>query len=48
VRWVEFEAYPSMESGLYRVGIAFETWDVRSLRDIMRNLEVRTTPEKPL
>ena len=27
------------ESGLYRVGLAFETWDVRSLRDIMRHLD---------
>ena len=39
VRWVQFEPDSSMESGLYRVGIAFETWDVRTLRDIMRNLE---------
>jgi PilZ domain len=39
VRWVQFEPDSSMESGLYRVGIAFETWDVRTLRDIMRHLE---------
>jgi hypothetical protein len=39
VRWVQFEPDSSMESGLYRVGMAFETWDVRTLRDIMRHLE---------
>jgi hypothetical protein len=41
VRWVQFEPDPSMESGLYRVGVAFETWDVRTLRDIMCHLEVQ-------
>ena len=39
VRWVQFEPDSLTESGLYRVGLAFETWDVRSLRDIMRDLD---------
>jgi hypothetical protein len=39
VRWVQFEPGSLMDSGLYRVGLAFETWDVRTLRDIMRHLE---------
>ena len=36
VRWVQFEPDPSSETGLYRVGLAFETWDVRGLKELMR------------
>jgi hypothetical protein len=41
VRWVQFEPDPSKNSGLYRVGLAFETWDVRGLKEIMRHLSGR-------
>jgi hypothetical protein len=35
VRWVQFEPGPSSGAGLYRVGLAFETWDVRGLKEIL-------------
>ena len=38
VRWVQFEPDFSRNESLYRVGIAFEAWDVRSLREIIRHL----------
>jgi hypothetical protein len=38
VRWVQFEPDPTRSESLYRVGMAFETWDVRELREIMRHL----------
>ena len=37
VRWVQFEPDPSMDEGLYRVGLEFETWDVRGLKKIIRH-----------
>jgi hypothetical protein len=35
VRWVQFEPDASSGEGLYRVGLAFETWDVKSLKAIL-------------
>jgi hypothetical protein len=35
VRWVQFEPDSSSGAGLYRVGLAFETWDVRGLKAIL-------------
>ena len=37
VRWVELDGEPSGAPIIYRVGLAFETWDVRKLKDIMRH-----------
>jgi PilZ domain-containing protein len=37
VRWVELEAEGSTDERIYRVGLAFETWDVRGLKEIMRH-----------
>ena len=34
VRWVQFEPDASSGEGLYRVGLAFETWDVKGLKAI--------------
>jgi hypothetical protein len=41
VRWVQFEPDASTQEGLYRVGMAFETWDVARLKEIMRHLAAR-------
>jgi hypothetical protein len=35
VRWVQFEPDASSGEGLYRVGLSFETWDVKSLKAIL-------------
>ncbi len=35
VRWVQFEPDPASGAGLYRVGLAFETWDVKGLKAIL-------------
>jgi hypothetical protein len=35
VRWVQFE--PAGDESCYRVGMSFETWDVRQLKDILRH-----------
>lgn len=35
VRWVQFEPDSSSGEGLYRVGLAFETWDVKGLKAIL-------------
>ena len=37
VRWVELESEGSNDERVYRVGLAFETWDVRGLKEIMRH-----------
>jgi PilZ domain len=37
VRWVELESDHSNDERIYRVGLAFETWDVRGLKEIMRH-----------
>jgi hypothetical protein len=35
VRWVQFEPDASSGEGLYRVGLAFETWDVKRLKAML-------------
>jgi PilZ domain len=35
VRWVQFEPDASSGEGLYRVGLAFETWDVQRLKAML-------------
>ena len=45
VRWVQFEPDPSTGEGLYRVGLAFETWDVRGLKEIMRQRGSKDAPK---
>jgi hypothetical protein len=37
VRWVELESGGSNDERIYRVGLAFETWDVRGLKEIIRH-----------
>lgn len=37
VRWVELESEGFNDERIYRVGLAFETWDVRGLKEIMRH-----------
>lgn len=39
VRWVELDDERSGEQVIYRVGLAFETWDVKKLKDIVRHCE---------
>ena len=45
VRWVRFEPDPSSRGGLYRVGLAFETWDVRGLKEIIRHCAPSEAPK---
>jgi hypothetical protein len=35
VRWVRFDPAKRQEEATYRIGLAFETWDVRRLMDIV-------------
>jgi hypothetical protein len=37
VRWVHLESEPSSDESIYRIGLAFETWDVRGLKEIIRH-----------
>jgi hypothetical protein len=39
VRWVSLESGESRCEGIYRMGLAFETWDVRRLKEIVRHCE---------
>jgi len=39
VRWVTLESDESQREGIYRMGLAFETWDVRRLKEIIRHCE---------
>jgi len=39
VRWVCLDADESQREGIYRMGLAFETWDVRRLKEIIRHCE---------
>jgi PilZ domain len=39
VRWVCLDADEAQREGIYRVGLAFETWDVRRLKEIVRHRE---------
>ena len=45
VRWVRFEPDPSSRGGLYRVGLVFETWDVRGLKEIIRHCAPSEAPK---
>ncbi len=37
VRWVELEPEPRDNQPVYRTGVAFETWDVRRLKEIIQS-----------
>jgi hypothetical protein len=39
VRWVSRESGESERDGIYRMGLAFEAWDVRRLKDIIHHCE---------
>jgi len=39
VRWVSLESEEMRREGIYRMGLAFETWDVRRLKEIIRHCE---------
>ena len=39
VRWVSLESQDAEREAIYRVGLAFETWDVRRLKEIIRHCE---------
>jgi PilZ domain len=39
VRWVNLESEEARREAIYRIGLAFETWDVRRLKEIIRHCE---------
>jgi hypothetical protein len=39
VRWVRLESEEAQREAIYRIGLAFETWDVRRLKEIIRHCE---------
>jgi hypothetical protein len=39
VRWVNLESEEAQREAIYRIGLAFETWDVRRLKEIIRHCE---------
>jgi len=39
VRWVTLETEEAQRDAIYRVGLAFETWDVRRLKEIIHHCE---------
>jgi hypothetical protein len=39
VRWVSLESDEARREAIYRIGLAFETWDVRRLKEIIRHSE---------
>jgi len=39
VRWVSLESEEAQRETIYRIGLAFETWDVRRLKEIIRHCE---------
>ena len=39
VRWVSLESEESQREAIYRMGLAFETWDVRRLKEIIHHCE---------
>jgi hypothetical protein len=45
VRWVQFEPDSSSGQGLYRVGLVFETWDVKETKAIMRHYKPTEVPK---
>jgi hypothetical protein len=44
VRWVRFERTRGQEEAAYRIGLAFETWDVRRLKEIMHHCRQTLAP----
>lgn len=44
VRWVSLESEEAREA-IYRIGLAFETWDVRRLKEIIRHCERTFAPK---
>lgn len=45
VRWVSLESEDSQREAIYRMGLAFETWDVRRLKEIIRHCERTFAPK---
>ena len=39
VRWVRLESEDAQREAIYRIGLAFETWDVRRLKEIIHHCE---------
>ena len=39
VRWVSLDSEEPQREAIYRIGLAFETWDVRRLKEIIRHCE---------
>ena len=39
VRWVSLQSDEAQREAIYRIGLAFETWDVRRLKEIIRHSE---------
>jgi PilZ domain len=48
VRWVQLEPEPRDNQPVYRTGVAFETWDVRRLREIIQNCDRTSSPTAEL
>jgi hypothetical protein len=44
VQWVRFEPARPEADASYRIGLAFETWDVRLLREIMHHCQRTLVP----
>ena len=45
VRWVSLESEEAQREAIYRIGLAFETWDVRRLKEIIRHCERTFAPK---
>lgn len=45
VRWVSLESEEAERDTIYRMGLAFETWDVRRLKEIIRHSERMFAPK---
>jgi hypothetical protein len=48
VRWVQLEAEPRDNQPVYRTGVAFETWDVRRLKEIIQSRDHNSSPTAEL
>ena len=48
VRWVQPDRELSREEEIYRIGLAFETWDVRRLKEILDAISRRHVPKSEL
>jgi PilZ domain len=48
VRWVQLEPEPRDNQPVYRTGVAFETWDVRRLKEIIQNCDRTSSPTAEL